>query len=60
MSGHEDSTAITLIRVSVVCLLVLAVASLNMERLLPIVHDVSVELQTTPIFDRIAKLVEGA
>jgi hypothetical protein len=31
-----------------------------MERLLPIVHDVSVELQTTPIFDRIAKLVEGA
>lgn len=60
MSGHEDSTVITLIRVSVVCLLVLAVASLNMERLLPIVHDVSVELQTTPIFDRIAKLVEGA
>ncbi len=60
MSGHDDSTVITLIRVSVVCLLVLAVASLNMERLLPIVHDVSVELQTTPIFDRIAKLVEGA
>ncbi len=60
MAGREDSTVIPLITVSVVCLAVLAAASLNMERLLPIVHEVSVALQTTPLFDWIADLVGGA
>lgn len=60
MVGRQDSTVIPLMVVSGVCLAVLAVASFNMERLLPIVHEVSVSLQTTPLFDRIAEWVGGA
>ena len=45
--------------VTAIALLVLAVASLNMERLMPIVTEVSIELQTTSWFAWIADLVAG-
>ncbi len=45
---------------SAVSLLVLAVASFNVERLMPVVHEFSIRFQSSALFDQIANLLAGA
>lgn len=54
-----QSTADTLAIVTGVLLVGLALASWRFEELLAFVHQMSIELQTTEIFDRIVELVQG-
>ncbi len=60
MPEPAHSTLNTMLKLTAGVLVLLAAASFNMERIMPIVHDASVSLQTTTFFDRIADLVAGA
>jgi hypothetical protein len=57
MARRTDSTLNTMVVVTAVSLAVLLTASFNVERIMPIVHEFSVELQTTEVFDEIAQFV---
>lgn len=58
-SRRGQSAADTLAALSAVLLVALALAAWRFEELLPWVHQMSIELQTTPIFDQIVELVQG-
>jgi hypothetical protein len=57
MARRTDSTLNTMVVVTAVSFAVLLTASFNVERIMPIVHELSVELQTTEVFDEIAQFV---